>query len=112
MMQQALGLSRDGIVGPITLNAINRADPATLFNAYKETRRRGYEDLLRRRPWMENPWRRVWMNRIDSFFYRGSSPGGNRTLPTVNVNAQRSSAGQDGTITAVAIAVAAYFLLS
>jgi hypothetical protein len=80
MMQQALGVARDGNVGPITLAAINAKNGFTLFNKYKKIRRAGYIDLARRRP-KDQRFLRGWLLRIDSFYYGGgggssSSSGG------------------------------------
>lgn len=69
LMQRTLGVIADGVFGPLSLAALTSRHPEDLFNAYKETRRLAYEDLLRRRPWMENPWRRVWENRLNTFNY-------------------------------------------
>jgi lysozyme family protein len=82
MMQGVLGLSRDGIVGSMTLSAINRANPFNLFAAYKKARVAGYHDLVRRRP-KDQRFLRGWLTRINSFIYRG----GGLMLPT-------SSSGQ------------------
>ncbi len=111
MMQGVLGLTRDGIVGPMTLSAINRANPFTLFNAYKKARIAGYHDLVRRRP-KDQRFLKGWLIRINSFVYRG----GGLMLPTGSggqgAPASAAASGSGGTVAAVAVAVAAYFFLS
>lgn len=56
----------DGSVGPGTLAAINGADQAALYKAFKEARRKYYQDLVQRRPAL-NKFLNGWMNRVNSF---------------------------------------------
>ena len=113
MMQRALGVGRDGIVGVQTLGALNSANPVTLFNAYKAIRRKAYQDLAIRRP-KDKRFLRGWLIRIDSFFYRGAPRADQaytHTLPTVNVTASRTSGSGQGVGMLAIVAVAtAYFL--
>lgn len=112
MMQGVLGLSRDGIVGPMTLSAINRANAFNLFTAYKKARIAGYHDLVRRRP-KDERFLNGWLIRINSFVYQG----GGLILPTGdggqgNPGSPAAGDGSGGVIAAVAVAIAAYFYLS
>lgn len=109
MMQQALGVSRDGVVGPQTLAAINNANPFTLFNEYKKIRRAGYIDLVRRRP-KDERFLRGWLIRIDSFVYQGgglmfpTSSGGQGQPPAATPDGD----GGGVVVAVIAVAVAAY----
>jgi lysozyme family protein len=112
MMQGVLGLSRDGIVGSMTLSAINRANPFNLFTAYKKARVAGYHDLVRRRP-KDERFLRGWLIRINSFVYQGSglilpTGGGGQTTDAAPAGGGESG----GIVAAVAVAIAAYFYLS
>lgn len=66
IMQEVLGVSQDGKVGPITLNAINNANPAKLYNDYREARKRFYYYLVDRTPSF-SVFLNGWIRRIDSF---------------------------------------------
>jgi lysozyme family protein len=109
MMQGVLGLSRDGIIGSMTLNAINRANPFNLFAVYKKARIAGYHDLVRRRP-KDQRFLRGWLIRINSFIYQGDGlvfppAGGGQGTGTAPAGGD-SSGGVVAMV--VAIAVAAY----
>jgi lysozyme family protein len=47
LLQQALGVRADGIIGPITLAAIKRADPSALLSEFMARRMRAYASLTR-----------------------------------------------------------------
>lgn len=81
-IQDVLGVGVDGVVGPITLNAINTANGRDLFYRYKARRIQGYHDLVARRPSMREPWLRVWLNRMNEFEYNPNFP-----LPPMNPQA-------------------------
>ena len=66
LMQRILGVVQDGVVGPITLNAINTAIPEKLHNAYKATREAFYKTLANRNPSYQK-FIQGWLNRIRSF---------------------------------------------
>ncbi|MEM9929330.1 MAG: glycosyl hydrolase 108 family protein [Bacteroidota bacterium] len=112
MMQGVLGLSRDGIVGPLTLAAINKANPFQLFNAYKKVRIAGYKDLVRRRP-KDQRFLNGWLKRINSFIYQGGGlllPGSgsgrsNGSTPT------NGGGGSGGTVVAIGLAIVSFLLL-
>lgn len=110
MMQQALGVTRDGVVGPQTLGAINAANPFQLFTRYKQIRREGYQDLVRRRP-KDQRFLRGWLIRIDSFNYQGVAPTNSANPQQVpNRPPAAGEGGGGGIMAALAVAATAYFL--
>jgi len=66
LMQEILGVSRDGIVGPITLAALNETPPEIVYTQYKERRIEFYHAIVKRSPEM-GVFLRGWLNRINSF---------------------------------------------
>jgi len=50
LMQEALGLTADGIVGPLTMGAINSADPADLLSKFKDLRIAHYKQIVENHP--------------------------------------------------------------
>lgn len=65
-VQRIIGVPDDGVIGPISLAAINAFNPATLHKEMKERRRALYYDIVRRKPEMEM-WLNGWLKRIDRF---------------------------------------------
>lgn len=61
--QKVLGVKTDGIVGGVTLSAVNAADPAALFAALKRERTDFIERICKSRP-ASRKFRRGWLNRI------------------------------------------------
>jgi uncharacterized protein (TIGR02594 family) len=61
MLQEALGVAIDGEIGPQTLAAASRSDPAKVIAGYAEIRRRKYRRL-------SHFWRfgRGWLSRVDA----------------------------------------------
>ena len=45
LLQRAVGTSPDGAVGPVTLQAVRRAEPRTLIEAFGKARQAHYESL-------------------------------------------------------------------
>ncbi len=77
MMQEALKVNQDGIVGAQTLNAINTVDPAFIYNDYKRIRWNFYHEIVQNRP-DQNVFLKGWLKRIESFTAfsnQGSSTG-------------------------------------
>lgn len=66
IMQRVLGVSVDGRVGPQTLQAINQANPAQVYTAYREARKRFYHELVVKRP-SDSVFLDGWIKRIESF---------------------------------------------
>lgn len=59
-LQRALGVAPDGAIGPITRNAIESADPATLVKDFADARRNFYRALA------QFPrYGRGWLSRVD-----------------------------------------------
>lgn len=63
-VQKILGVKADGIVGPITLAAINSASPLPLFGKIKQEREKFFRKLVATRP-TNSKYLRGWMNRLD-----------------------------------------------
>lgn len=69
-VQEIAGVRPDGIVGPVTINAINAHDPQELFTRIKEARKQFYVNIVRRDP-SQKVFMNGWMNRLDSFKFKG-----------------------------------------
>ena len=69
-VQRLLGVKVDGIVGPKTLNAVNRQNPKELFLAIQRERVAFVDRVIRAHPEQERH-RRGWLNRIKDFKYEG-----------------------------------------
>lgn len=67
-VQRVLGLKADGIVGNMTLSAINRADQQKLFNQIKSSRLAFVENIVKARP-SQKTFIKGWKNRINSIKY-------------------------------------------
>lgn len=63
-VQRILGCTADGIMGPITMGFINRANARDLFNKLYEARKKYYQNLVYKKPSMA-VFYRGWINRID-----------------------------------------------
>lgn len=64
-IQQLVGVTADGAMGPKTIAAINKADPAKLHDALKEQRRQ-FLDTLSKKPGQEI-FREGWLARVANF---------------------------------------------
>lgn len=69
-VQEIAGVRPDGIVGPVTVNAINAHSPEDLFNRIKDARKQFYVNIVRRDP-SQKVFMNGWMNRIESFTFKG-----------------------------------------
>lgn len=67
-VQKVLGVSADGIIGNITLAAINSQSPLPLFGRIKQARLAYLERICNARP-ANNKFKRGWLNRINSLIY-------------------------------------------
>lgn len=67
-IQRILQVSVDGVIGKISLAAINKANQAKLFQAIKQDRKDFIEHLVRMDP-EQKVFYKGWMNRINSFFF-------------------------------------------
>lgn len=67
--QKLLGVKPDGVVGPLTLRALNEyADPELLWGKLVAARREFIDDICRKRP-ANNKFKKGWLNRINSLRY-------------------------------------------
>lgn len=64
-VQKVLGVKADGIIGNVTLSAINSASPLPLFGQIQQARKAYIERICNARPANEK-FKRGWMNRIQS----------------------------------------------
>ncbi len=81
LMQRVLGVSDDGIVGPITLNALNSSDTGKTYVAYRRTREAFYRQLA---TGSQAQFLNGWLRRLQAFTAYGglpvaSAPAGNAT---------------------------------
>lgn len=67
-VQKILGVKADGIVGGITLSAINSHSPLPLFGKVHQARTAYIERICKARP-TNNKFRVGWLNRINSLMY-------------------------------------------
>ncbi len=64
--QRILGVKDDGIVGPVTIRAVNDTDPQKLFSEILNARKRYYNDLVIQKP-SQKKFLNGWMNRLKKF---------------------------------------------
>ncbi|MDD3229622.1 MAG: glycosyl hydrolase 108 family protein [Oscillospiraceae bacterium] len=62
--QRILGVEPDGVVGNITLSALNAREPKELFAAIKAARVNYIDDIIRKRP-SNIKFKNGWMNRLN-----------------------------------------------
>ncbi len=62
LLQGVLGLGRDGSFGPVTLRAVQAANPADLAQELREAQEKWYLDILARKP-EDEKFRNGWMKR-------------------------------------------------
>lgn len=67
-VQEILSLKPDGIVGPLTLAAVNGHRPQELFDRIKAARKQFYIDIVKRNP-SKKVFMNGWMNRLESFAF-------------------------------------------
>lgn len=66
--QRLLGLKDDGIVGPLTLAAVNNADPRKLFDDIKKEREAFLNRIVERDP-SQKRFIKGWLNRLNALKY-------------------------------------------
>lgn len=66
--QRLLGLKDDGIVGPLTLAAVNNADPRKLFDDIKKERKAFLNRIVERDP-SQKRYIKGWLNRLNALKY-------------------------------------------
>lgn len=64
--QRILGVKDDGIVGPVTIRAVNDTDQEKLFSEILNARKRYYNDLVIQKP-SQKKFLKGWMNRLKKF---------------------------------------------
>lgn len=67
-VQRILGVTADGVVGEVTLGAINRAEPRELFERIKAERIAFVEAIVKRTP-SQKVFLKGWKNRINDIKY-------------------------------------------
>lgn len=65
-LQRAVGVTADGSIGPITLAAVNSADPRALFGAVLSAREAFYRSIVDRDP-TQSRFLNGWLNRCAEF---------------------------------------------
>ena len=64
ILQEALGVERDGIIGPLTEHAIDIAEPVALLTDYLDARRDAYHRIVADSP-ADSIYLDGWLNRVD-----------------------------------------------
>lgn len=72
--QRTLGVTADGVVGPATLSAVNKAEPRALFARLKTARLDFLEGIVRRNP-SQAKFLKGWRNRVNAIVYGGFNYG-------------------------------------
>lgn len=62
--QQLLNVTVDGIIGNMTLNALNSCDSKDFIEKYKEAQRNYYKDIVNRKP-SKSIFLKNWLNRVE-----------------------------------------------
>ncbi len=66
-IQKLVGVKEDGIIGNISLEAINKANPDLLFYQLFNARQNYYEDIVKNRP-ANKKYLLGWYNRLFDFY--------------------------------------------
>ena len=66
--QKVLGLKQDGIIGPLSIAAINSKSPLPLFGMIAEERRAFIRNIVESNP-VKRKYLRGWMNRINNIIF-------------------------------------------
>lgn len=67
--QQVLGVTVDGIVGPKTLAALNKQNPAQFFSRIVAERKAYIDRICASRP-INNKYKRGWLNRLNAIKFQ------------------------------------------
>lgn len=67
-VQAIVGAAADGICGPKTVAAVNKADAPILFNKIKARRIQFYNSIVKASP-SQSKFLKGWMNRVNSLVY-------------------------------------------
>lgn len=66
--QYILGVKQDGIVGPLTLAAVNKRDPRSLFNEIMKEREAFIYRIVKGNP-LQKRFLKGWLNRLNALKY-------------------------------------------
>lgn len=66
-VQKILGVTADGIVGPKTVDAVNKADAKDLFTKVYNARAAHFNAIVKANP-SQKKWLKGWMNRINYIY--------------------------------------------
>ena len=66
-VQKLLGLTADGIVGPKTIQAVNKQEPKQLLDKVYQARKTHFESIVKAKP-TQKKWLNGWMNRINYIY--------------------------------------------
>ena len=78
MLQQAIGVVADGVIGPRTMAAINDADPKDLVTKFSDARADFYQGIVARKP-DQARFIRGWLNRTEDARKLGLSDQDNQS---------------------------------
>jgi lysozyme family protein len=68
VIQELVGVSADGVIGPKTIEAINNQDPKNLFDRIKMNRRSYFDQIVKNNP-SQKRFLLGWNNRNNSFVF-------------------------------------------
>ena len=77
--QDMLGVKADGVVGPKTLQALGRQDPAMFFKRLKQRREQYLYDICQSRP-ANRKFLKGWLRRLNAINYASLTCNGGRVL--------------------------------
>lgn len=77
--QDMLGCEADGVVGPKTLAALRRQNPAMFFNRLKQRRKQYLYDICKSRP-AKKKFLKGWLRRLDSINYNSLTCNNNMVV--------------------------------
>jgi lysozyme family protein len=72
-LQRAVGADDDGVVGPQTIELVNKADPVTVCNSVCDQREKFYYDIVEDNPSQEK-YIDGWIRRIDEMRVYTTNP--------------------------------------
>jgi len=100
MLQAEVGVAVDGVLGPLTLQALSAADPQVLMIGYCERRQQYYQALVQRLPDLSK-YLQGWLNRLNALRVAiGILPPSNAELLDFGVARHSASIPDFGTNTA------------
>jgi lysozyme family protein len=77
VLQRALGVDTDGVIGPVTLQAANRSNPQELFTRLINARDEHYHSIVNRHP-TNAKFLKGWLNRTKDLLAFGDTVGERR----------------------------------